>query len=349
MFVDNVPGKKEALVFPRPADGIVEHFASQGTDDRLFGQVRHLSDIVHIDAAVKVQAARQRLVGRQLAMRVRLRECHGFAQDVGLDNIPAELHFEREHLRAEAVEHDKLPVVVVVETAPFGDEGIVAGVELRPQCRVFLLLVPLPAGEFEICLADGEIVGGPVRVDLAFVHRHEIDGDLLIMIGLAVAERTYLPLEGDHRAVLHPLLRRARVGPPPPVGPRRAGGRHPEQGHLHGRGIPCSAGEQLLAETAGEIVAEQRGEVLRHGGFVAQPLIFAHLLAVPVHDDAAVCGEGGLRQGKKSVRGFGHDSCRVGFLPDGLQKHLLPQRECRFAGVLLEYEQVAADFDAARG
>ena len=75
-------------------------------------------------------------------MRVRLRECHGFAQDVGLDNIPAELHFEREHLRAEAVEHDKLPVVVVVETAPFGNKGIVSGVQLSTQPVILFLFFP---------------------------------------------------------------------------------------------------------------------------------------------------------------------------------------------------------------
>ena len=124
-FGYDVSGEELALVFPLSADGIVEYLVFQCADDFFFGHSRNLPDIVHIYMAVKVQAARQCLVGCQLPGRVNLLECHGLTHDVGLEDVPAELHFNREHFRTETVKHDKLLVVVVVKTAPFGYKGIV--------------------------------------------------------------------------------------------------------------------------------------------------------------------------------------------------------------------------------
>ena len=131
-FGYDVPGEELALVFPLSAGGVVEYLAFQCADDFFFGHVRNLPDIVHIDMAVKVQAACQCLVGRQLSCHVYLLERHRLTHDVGLEDVPAELHFNREHFRAETVKHDKLLVVVVVKTAPLGNKGIVEGVQFSP-------------------------------------------------------------------------------------------------------------------------------------------------------------------------------------------------------------------------
>ena len=56
-FGYDVPGEELALVFPLSAGGVVEYLAFQCADDFFFGHVRNLPDIVHIDVAVKVQAA----------------------------------------------------------------------------------------------------------------------------------------------------------------------------------------------------------------------------------------------------------------------------------------------------
>ena len=99
-----------------------------------------------------------------------------------------------------------------------------------------------------------------------------------------------------------------------------------------------AAREKAFAEKAAEVVFQQCGEVLRHGGFVPQPLVFTDMLTVLVHRYAAACCKCGLWQGEKSVRGFGHGSCRVGFLLGDLQKHFLTRRECRLMCVFLEYK-----------
>ena len=131
-FGYDVPGKELALVFPLAADRVVEYLTFQCADDFFFGHVRNLSDILHIDVAVKVQAACQSLVGCQFSGCVNLLKCHGFTHDVGLEDVPAELHFNREHFRTETVKHDKLLVVVIVKTAPLGNKGIVEGVQFSP-------------------------------------------------------------------------------------------------------------------------------------------------------------------------------------------------------------------------
>ena len=64
--------------------------------------------------------------------RVYLLERHRLMHDVGFENVPAELHFNREYFRTKAVKHDKFLIVVVVEAAPFGNKGIVQGVQFSP-------------------------------------------------------------------------------------------------------------------------------------------------------------------------------------------------------------------------
>ena len=126
------------------------------------------------------------------------------------------------------------------------------------------MFFPFPAGQFEIRFAYGKIIGGPVRVYLALVHRHEINGCLRVTARLAKPERTYLPLENDHCAVLHPCFHVLRVG-------TYAFGRLrlAEKRHLHGGVVLTVIGKKSLAEIAVEVVFEQCGEVLAHGIFVA--------------------------------------------------------------------------------
>ena len=59
--------------------------------------------------------------------------------------------------------------------------------------------------------------------------------------------------------------------------------------------VLTAAREKAFAEKPAEVVFQQCGEVLRHGGFVLQPLVFADVLAVLVRHYAAARGEGGLR------------------------------------------------------
>ena len=132
------------------------------------------------------------------------------------------------------------------------------------QLRVLLLFFPFPAGQLEIRLAYGEIVGGPVRVYLALVHGYEIDGCLRVTARLAEPERTYLPLENDHCAVLYPCFHVLRVGT---YAFDRL--RLTEKGHLHGGVVLAVAGEKSFAKITVEIVFEQCGKVLGHGVFVA--------------------------------------------------------------------------------
>jgi len=53
--------------------------------------------------------------------------------------------------------------------------------------------------------------------------------------------------------------------------------------------------EKAFAEIAAKVEFEQCGEILRHGVFITLPLVFAYILAVLVHRNAAACGEGGFR------------------------------------------------------
>ena len=156
------------------------------------------------------------------------------------------------------------------------------------------------------------------------------------MARLAELHRAHLFLEHDHRAVFHPLLQRARVSPPALVRPFN--GDTAEKGHLRVLSVLTAAREKAFAEKPAEVVFQQCGEILRHGGFVPQPLILADIFSVLVRHYAAARGKRGLWQGEKPVRGFGHGSRRVGLFLGDLQKHLLTQRECRLVRVLLKYE-----------
>mgnify|MGYP005770576507 CR=1 FL=1 len=64
-------------------------------------------------------------LGIMALLQVYLLESDGFTHDVRLEDVLADLHFYREYLRAEAVEHNKLLVVVVVEKSPLGNKSVV--------------------------------------------------------------------------------------------------------------------------------------------------------------------------------------------------------------------------------
>ena len=121
----DVSGEELSFVFPFCAGRIVENFPLQGFDDFFFLLVRGLCHVAHIDLAVKVQAACQGFHGGQRYGGVYLLESYRFTHNVGFEDVPADLHFYREHLRTEAVEQDKLLVVVVVEKSPFGNKSVV--------------------------------------------------------------------------------------------------------------------------------------------------------------------------------------------------------------------------------
>lgn len=66
----------------------------------------------------------------------------GSRHDVGLDYIAAKRHFDSEHLDTEAVQHDKLLVVVLMEKSPFGYKGIIQRVQPLTYGRLFGLQIP---------------------------------------------------------------------------------------------------------------------------------------------------------------------------------------------------------------
>ena len=112
-------------MLPFPTGRIVEDFPLERVDDFFFVLACSLCDIPHIDLAVKIQAACQSFYRRERFRAVYLLESDRFTHDVRLEDILANLHFYREYLRAEAVEHDKLLVVVVVEKSPLGNKSVV--------------------------------------------------------------------------------------------------------------------------------------------------------------------------------------------------------------------------------
>ena len=83
---------------------------------------------------------------------------------------------------------------------------------------------------------------------------------------------------------------------------------------------------------------EQCGKVLRHGIFIAEPLIFAYILAVLVHHNAASCRQCGFRQGENPIGILCHCSCRFDLFLIGLQKRPLTERQRRFVRMLLEHK-----------
>ena len=111
-------------MLPFPTGRIVEDFPLQGFDDFFFVLACSLCDVPHIDLAVKIQTACQSFYRRECFRTVYL-ESDGFTHDVRLEDVLADLHFYREHLRTEAVEQDKLLVVVVVEKSPLGNKSVV--------------------------------------------------------------------------------------------------------------------------------------------------------------------------------------------------------------------------------
>ena len=97
-----------------------------------------------------------------------------------LDYIAAKLHFDSEHFDTEAVKHDKLLVVVLVETAPLATKASYrAFSSLRNPLSSFCSSLSL-IDMFKVCFAYREIVFRPICIDLTLVHRHKINGYLLI-------------------------------------------------------------------------------------------------------------------------------------------------------------------------
>lgn len=122
---DDVSGEELSFVLPFPTGRIVEDFPLERVDDFFFVLACSLCDVPHIDLAVKIQTACQSFYRRECFRTVYLLESDGFTHDVRLEDVLADLHFYREYLRAEAVEHNKLLVVVVVEKSPLGNKSVV--------------------------------------------------------------------------------------------------------------------------------------------------------------------------------------------------------------------------------
>ena len=129
-------------MFPCVTDGIIENLVFEVSDNLFLVLSGGLHQIIHIHTAVKVQTACQRFCRGQFLVGVYLLERYGFTHDVGFEYIFAYLHFNREHLHAEAVEHDKFFVIVRMEIAPLGYESVIKRVQPFTQIRLFLLFLP---------------------------------------------------------------------------------------------------------------------------------------------------------------------------------------------------------------
>ena len=69
-------------MFPLFADGIVEYLSFEVTDNLFLALAGGLCQVIHIDPAVEIQAACQRLCRCQLYGGVYLLERYGFAHNV---------------------------------------------------------------------------------------------------------------------------------------------------------------------------------------------------------------------------------------------------------------------------
>ena len=112
-------------MLPFPIGRIVENFPLQGFDDFFFLLCSWLVPCSPYRPCRKSSGACQASTGGQRYGGVYLLESYRFTHNVGFEDVPADLHFYREHLRTEAVEQDKLLVVVVVEKSPFGNKSVV--------------------------------------------------------------------------------------------------------------------------------------------------------------------------------------------------------------------------------
>ena len=106
-------------------------------------------------------------------------------------------------------------------------------------------------------------------------------------------ENAHLPLEQHHCTLFHPRFRLVRIGSS--AFWWLLNGHTAEKGHLRVYAVLSLTCEKAFAEIAAKVEFEQCGEILRHGVFITLPLVFAYILAVLVHRNAAACGEGGFR------------------------------------------------------
>ena len=143
------------------------------------------------------------------------------------------------------------------------------------------------------------------------------------MVGFAVSDNAHLFLEKYHRAIFHPRFQFVRVGSF--TFWRLLDSCHiSEKGHLRVHSVLSATRKKAFPEVTAKVKFEQCGEILRHGVFIALPLVFAYILAVLVLYNAATRGKGGFRQGENFVGMFGHCACGVRFFPAYLQKQLFP-------------------------
>ena len=200
-----------------------------------------------------------------------------------------------------------------METTPFGNKGIVSGVQLSTQSVILFLFFPLFDWQFKVCLAYREIVFCPICIDLTLVHRYKINGYLLIKTWFSVLDSTHLPLKQHHCAVFHPCFHPVRVDSFAFCDLFH--GYTPEKRHLHIFATLSFPHEKTFAEVSAKVKFQQCGEILWHGIFIALPLVFAYIFSVLVLYNAATCRKGGFRYGEQFVGVFGHCACGVRLFP----------------------------------
>ena len=120
------------FMLPLSRYGVVENLALEVAYSFRLAPVRAFGYKRHIHPAVKIEACRQRFHRGKYGQCVYLLERHRLAHDVCLADFISRLHFDGEHLDAEAVKHDKLPVVVVMEISPLGNKPVIMGVKSLP-------------------------------------------------------------------------------------------------------------------------------------------------------------------------------------------------------------------------
>ena len=143
VFGDHISGQELSLVFPTSGYGIVENLPFEGFRDLRPILACGLYDVVHIHLAVEIEAACQCFDRGQPYTGIYFLERHRLAHDVGLEDTFADLHFNGIDLHAQAVLHDKIFIVVLVEEAPFGHESIIQGIQPLTQSRLLLFFLPL--------------------------------------------------------------------------------------------------------------------------------------------------------------------------------------------------------------
>ena len=203
-FAHHITGKESAFFLPTAGLGVIEDFSLQCFDDLCLGLVRGLCQIVHPYPTVIVQTAGQCLHRRQDNCCIYLLERYRLVHDIGLHYLVAMLHFDGIDLHTQRIKHDELPVVVVVEEAPFLHETVITAVQFLTVLRMFGTVFALEDRQSEIAFTDGKIICRPILVEGLHLQRHKHYGLLRKRIGTLDAQCSQLLFMKYHRTVLHP-------------------------------------------------------------------------------------------------------------------------------------------------